>query len=68
MTLKNAAFFALIGTLLVTVVQILDFITMFSGVVNDVVPAMALLKSLTYLLGSLSLTVFFFVFHRAQSR
>ena len=40
MTLKNAAFLALIGTLLLTV----------------------------YLLASLSVTVFFYVFNRAQSR
>ena len=68
MTLKNAAFLALIGTLLLTILLAVDFIKTVSGVLNDVVPAMALLRSLIYLVASVSVTVFFYVFHRAQSR
>ena len=68
MTLKNAAFLALIGTLLVTILLAVDLIKTVSGVLNDVVPAMALLRSLVYLVASLSVTVFFYVFQRAQSR
>lgn len=68
MTLKNAAFLALIGTLILTILLALDFIKTVSGVLSDVVPAMALLRSLVYLFASLSVTVFFYVFHKAQSR
>jgi hypothetical protein len=66
MTLKNAAFLALIGTLLLTI--LLDFIKTVSGVLHDLVPPMALVRSLDYLLASLSVTLFFYVFHTAQSR
>jgi hypothetical protein len=68
MTLKNAAFLALIGTLLLTILLALDFIKTVSGVLNDLVPPMAFLRSLDYLLASLSVTLFFYVFHTAQSR
>lgn len=68
MPLKNAAFLALVGTLMLTILLALDFITTVSGVLNGVIPAMALLRSLVYLLASLSVTVFFYVFHRTQSR
>jgi len=68
MSLKNAAFLALIGTLLLTILLAADFIKTVSGVLNDVVPAMVLLRSLVYLLASLSVTVFFYVFNKAQSR
>ncbi len=68
MTLKNAALLALIGTLLLTIVLAVDFIKIVSGFLSDVVPVMALLRSLVYLLASLSVTVFFYVFQRAQSR
>jgi hypothetical protein len=67
MTLKTAALLALIGTLLLTVLVAADFIKTVSGIMNDVVPAMALLRSLVYLLASLSVTVFFYVFRKAQS-
>ena len=68
MTLKNAALLALIGTLLLAILLAADFIKTVSGVLNDVIPAMALLRSLIYLLGILSVTVFFYVFNKAQSR
>jgi hypothetical protein len=68
MTLKSAAFLALIGTLLLTVLLAMDFITAVSGVLGDVVPAVALLRSLIYLFASVGALVFFYVFHRAQSR
>lgn len=68
MGLKHAAFLALIGTLLLTILLAADLIKTVSGVLNGVVPAMALLRSLVYLLASLSMTVFFYVFNKAQSR
>ena len=66
MTLRQSAFLALIGTLLLTILLALDFIITVSGVLGDVVPAMALLRSLIYLFASLSVTVLFYVFYRNQ--
>ena len=67
-TLKQAAMLALIGTLLLTLLAAWDFFKTVSGVLNDVVPAIALIRSLIYLLASLSLTVFFYLFHQRDAR
>jgi hypothetical protein len=66
-TLKTAAFFALFGTTLLLVLVAADFIVTLTGVLRDVVPAMALVRSLVHVVASLSVVVFFYVFHRAQS-
>lgn len=68
MSLRNAAFLALIGTFLLTILLAADFINTVLGVLRDLIPAMALLRSLVYLVAGLSVTVFFYVFSRAQSR
>jgi hypothetical protein len=67
MSLKSAALLALIGTILLTVLVLANFITTASGVMRDLIPAMALLASLVHLFASLTVVVFFYVFHRAQS-
>ena len=67
MTVKSAAFFALIGMTLLTVLLALGFIRDISGFLGGAVAAMALLTSLIHLLASLSVTVFLYVFHKAQS-
>ena len=66
MSLKNAALLALIGTILLTVLVLAHFITTISGVIRDVIPAMALLTSLVHLFASLTVVVFFYVFYRKQ--
>ena len=68
MTLNNAASLALIGTLLLTVVVEVDFINTVLAVVRGLVPALAFLRALIYLFASLTVTVFFYVFNRTQSR
>ena len=68
MTLKTAATLALIGTLLLTVLLAIDFVDSVLAVVRGLIPAMAVLRSLIYLVASLTVTVFFYVFNRAQSR
>jgi len=68
MNLKSAALLALIGTLLLTILLAADFINTVLGVLRDVIPAMALLRSLVYLFASFCVTAFFYVFNRAQSR
>jgi hypothetical protein len=68
MSLKNAALLALIGMVLLTVLVVASFISTVLGVMRDLIPAMALLTSLVHVFTSLSGLVFFYVFHRAQSR
>ena len=67
MTLKSAAFFALIGMILLTVVLALGFIRDISAFTAGAIAAMAMLVSLIHLLASLSVTVFLYVFHQKQS-
>lgn len=66
MNLKSAALLTLIGMILLTILLAADLINAGLGVMRDVVPAMALLRSLVYVLASLSVTVFFYVFYKAQ--
>jgi len=68
MTLKNAATLALIGTLLLTILLAIDFVNSLLAVSRGLIPAMAVLRSMIYLAASLTVTVFFYVFGRAQSR
>ena len=66
MTLKNAAFLALVGMVLLTVLLTMNLINNVSGVVRGFIPVMALLISLVQWLASVSVLVFFAVFHRTQ--
>lgn len=68
MTIKNAGLLALIGTLLLTILLAADFINTVWAFLHDVIPAMALLRSLVYWFASLGVTVFFYIFNRTQSR
>ena len=68
MNLKSAALLVLIGTLLLTILLAAHFINSVLGVVREVIPVLALLRSLLYVFASLSVTVFFYVFNRTQSR
>ena len=68
MTLKNAALLALIGMILLTVVYAVSFIDILVAFLRGVAAAIALVTSLVHLLANLGLTVFLYVFHKAQSR
>ena len=65
MTPKNAALLAFLGTLLLTILVTFDFVNTVSGVLRDIVPVMALVRSLIYLLASVTVTVFFYIFYKA---
>jgi len=67
MTLKNAAFFALIGMALLTVLLAVGFIRDLLALLAGAVAAVALLKSGIHLLASLSVAVFLYAFYKAQS-
>ena len=66
MSLKNAAFLALIGTILLTLLALVDFINTASGVLRDLIPAVAFVRSLIILIGDLSLALFFYMFTRTR--
>ena len=66
MSLKNAALLALIGTFLLTVLTGASFISTLLGVMRGVNAAMALLTSAVHVFASVTVLVFFYVFHRAQ--
>jgi hypothetical protein len=67
MTLKNAALLALIGTILMTALQVWQFVFNFLNLLRGLVPAVMLFSSFIYAFGCFSVMVFFYVFHRAQS-
>jgi hypothetical protein len=67
MTLKNAAFLALIGTLLTAVVQAFHLILDLLSILRGLVPAVALFASLLYAFAWFTLAVFFFVQYKNQS-
>ena len=64
MNVKSAAFLALVGMILLSILVIADFINTVQGVLRDLIPAMMLFRSITYVIASIGLTVFLWVFHR----
>ena len=67
MSLKSASLFALIGMILLTVVLAVGFIRDISAFTSGAIAANAMLVSPIHFLASLSVTVFLYVFHKAQS-
>ena len=67
MSLKSAALFALVGMILLTVVVAVGFIRDISAFSSGAIAANAMMVSLIHLLAGLSMTVFLYVFHKAQS-
>ena len=66
MTLKSAALLALVGTILMTVLLVWNFVSNFLNVLRDVEAPVVLFSSFIYAFGCFAVMVFFFVFHRAQ--
>jgi hypothetical protein len=66
MSLKTASFLALIGMILLTVLEAVIFLRDLTAFLRDAVAAMTLLAAAIHLLASLGVTVFLLVFHRAQ--
>jgi len=67
MSLRNAALFALIGMILLTVLLAAVFLRDLLSAIRGVLAAIELLTSAIRLLASLGLTVFLYVFHKNQS-
>jgi hypothetical protein len=67
MSLKNAALLALIGMLLLTIVVIAGLITDVLNLSQGLIPAKTMLISLVHSFAALTVTAFFYVFHKNQS-
>ena len=67
MTLKNAATFAFVGTLLAAALLVWDFVFDVVNVAQGLIPLVKLFPAFLYALAGLSLTVFFWVFRQTQS-
>lgn len=67
MNLKNAAMLAFLATLFLSILMAVDFLHTVLGILDGVIPAVAIVRSLICLLASLGLTLFFYVFHKGQS-
>jgi predicted Co/Zn/Cd cation transporter (cation efflux family) len=64
MSLKSAAFLALIGTLLTTLLLVYQLISSVLNVMRGLIPLDNLFATLIYAFASLTVAVFFFVFHK----
>lgn len=67
MTLKHASLLALVGTLLLAILLVGDLVLNLLSMVRGLIPAVMLLTSLIRALAAVSVTLFFYAFHRAQS-
>ena len=66
MPLKNAALLALIGTIVMTVLLVWNFVSNVLNVLRGVDAPVVLFASFIYAFGCFSVMVFVYVFHRAQ--
>jgi hypothetical protein len=66
MTLKTAALFAFIGMTLQTLLVAVGFIRDLTALLAGAIAAATFLVSLIHLVASLGVTVFLYVFHKAQ--
>jgi hypothetical protein len=64
MSLKNAAFLALIGTILTSLLLLCNLILSVLNVTRGLIPLDSLFSTLIYAFASVALTVFFYVFHK----
>ena len=67
MTLKSAALIAFVGTMVMTVLLLWNFVSTFLNVLRGVEAPVMLFSSFIYAFGCFAVMVFFFVFHRTQS-
>ena len=64
MNLKTASFLAMIGTLLVTILLVYRFVMDALNAASGLIPAVTLFSSLIYSFAALTVTLFFFAFHK----
>jgi hypothetical protein len=64
MNLKSAAFLALIGTVLATLLLVYNLVSAILNVTQGLVPAMTIFPLLIYSFASMTVAIFFFVFYK----
>jgi hypothetical protein len=67
MTLKSAAFLALIGTFLLAILLTFGLVNDILGVSQGLIPPVKLVTSLIETFAAITAVVFLYVFHRSQS-
>ena len=67
MNLKTAAFLALIGMLLLTLLDAATFLNDLTAYFHDAIAVMTLLGAAIRLFACLTVTIFFFVFYRSKA-
>ena len=67
MSLRTAAFLALVGALIVAALRVWDLISITLGFAQGAVSAAEFLASLIYAFGACCLAIFFFVFLKRQN-
>ncbi len=67
MTLRNAAVFAIVGMALWTICTAINLFTGVSGLARGIESLAVALSDVIHFLASLSLLVFFVVYHRSQA-
>lgn len=66
MSLKNAAFLAAVGMIILTALALFDLFETIAGVLRSLIPAVTLFRAAIYAFASLTVTIFFFVFYKRQ--
>jgi hypothetical protein len=67
MTLKSSALFALIGTLVLTILLVVGLIFDLLSLAQGLISVTAVLSSLIHSFAALTVTLFFYTFHKAQA-
>jgi hypothetical protein len=67
MTLKNAALLALIGTILITVLLVWDFVFNVLNVLRGLIPVTMLFSSFIYAFACFSVAMSFYAFQKAKT-
>ncbi|MEO8049276.1 MAG: hypothetical protein ABI833_02575 [Acidobacteriota bacterium] len=67
MTLRQASLLAFVGTLLLSIQLVVDFLLNLVSLSQGLIPTVTLLTSLIHTFAAVSVAVFFYVFHRTQS-
>ena len=67
MTLKSSALLALIGMLVLTILLVYGLVLDLLSLGQGLIPLTTVLSSLIHSFAALAVTIFFFVFHKAQS-
>jgi hypothetical protein len=67
MTLKHASLLAFAGTLLLTLLLVGDFVLNLMSLARGLIAVVTVLTSLIYAFAAVTVAMFFYAFHKAQS-